>query len=63
MVASSVAGISPCYSGRNGSLLSIGQKGRFPRVEMQKRKQNRKKSKEQKEMVVSPSAIKVKASL
>ena len=24
-----VAGISPCYRCRNGSLLSIGQKGRF----------------------------------
>ena len=24
-----VARISPCYKGRNGSLLSIGQKGRF----------------------------------
>ena len=33
MVASSVAGISPCYRGRNGSLISIGQKGRFLSVE------------------------------
>ena len=35
-----VVGISPFYRGRNGSLLSIGQKGRFLRVKMLKRKQN-----------------------
>ena len=29
MVASSVARISPYYRGRNGSLMSIGHKGRF----------------------------------
>ena len=29
MVANSVARISPCYRGRNGSLLPIGKKGRF----------------------------------
>ena len=34
--SSSVAGISPCYKGRNGSLLSIGYKGRFLLVEMLK---------------------------
>ena len=29
MVASSIARISPYYSGRNGSLIPIGKKGRF----------------------------------
>ena len=38
MVASTVAGISPWYRGRNVSLLSIGQKGRFVHVKMLKRK-------------------------
>ena len=46
MVASSVAGISPCYRGMNGSLLSIGQKGRFLRVENAERKAEQKESKE-----------------
>ena len=35
---SPVVGISPCYRGRNGSLLSIGQKGRLLLVKMLKRK-------------------------
>ena len=49
MVASSVARISPYYRGRNGPLLSIGQKGRFLRVKMLKRKQNGQKAKNKKE--------------
>ena len=31
-------GISPCYRGKNGSLLSIGHKGRFLLVEILKGK-------------------------
>ena len=38
MVASSATRISPGYKGGNGSLLSIGQKGRFLLVKMIKRK-------------------------
>ena len=49
MVAKFVAGISPCYKGRNGSLLSIGQKGKFLRVENAERKWNRQKEKNEKE--------------
>ena len=45
-----VARISPCYRGRNGSLSSIGWKGRFLCGEMQERKSemklDRKKSKD-----------------
>ena len=42
-----IARTSPCYRGRNGSLLSIGQKGRFLRVENAERKIEQKESKEQ----------------
>ena len=45
MVASFVAGICPCYRGRNGSLPSIGWKGRFLRVENAEKKLNKKRSK------------------
>ena len=39
MVANSVERISLCYRGRNGSLIPIGHKGRFPlMVKMQKNK-------------------------
>ena len=63
MVASFVAGISPCYRGRNGSLLSIGQKGTFMCVEMLKIKMEWKESKDRKKIVaVSPSANVVRAS-
>ena len=58
----SVAGISPCYRGRNGSLPSIRQKGRFLRVENAERKMKQTESKEQEKMAVSPSANKVRAS-
>ena len=44
-----VVGISPCYRGRNGSLMSIGQKGRFLHVENIERKQNGQKAKNKKE--------------
>ena len=57
VLISIVAGISPCYRGKNGSLLSIGQKGRFLRVENAERKQITRKS-----MAMSPSANKVRAS-
>ena len=40
-----IAGISPCYKGENGSLLSIGRKGRFLRVKNVENKLNRKESK------------------
>ena len=46
MVTSSIAGISPCYRGRNGSLPSIGHKGRFLRVENAERKKELTESKE-----------------
>ena len=45
MVASFVAGISPCYRGRNGSLMSIGQKGRFMHVENAVKKSDREERK------------------
>ena len=32
----SIARISPCYRGRNGSLVSIGHKGRFLLLENRK---------------------------
>ena len=44
-IVTTVAGISPCYRGRNGSLPSIGWKGRFLRVENPEKKLNRKRSK------------------
>ena len=44
-----VAGISPYYKGRNGSLLSIGQKGRFLHVENVERKWNRQKAENEEE--------------
>ena len=66
MVASSVAGISPYYRGRNGSLLPIGKKGRFLLVGKCRKikhnviRQNNKLSYEQKgengEAMVNPSA-------
>ena len=49
MVAGSVAGISPYYRGRNGSLLSIGHKSRFLHVENVEKKLNIKKAKNKKE--------------
>ena len=61
MVAGSVAGISPCYRGRNGPLLSIGHKGRFLRVENAVKKSELIERKEQEIMAVSPSANKVRA--
>ena len=62
MVASSVAGISPCYRGRNGSLMSIGDKGRFLGVENSERKIEQTERKEQERMAVSPFENKVRAS-
>ena len=62
MVTSSVAGIYPSYKGSNGSLLSIGQKGRFLRVENAVKKSEQTESKEQERMAMSPSANKVRAS-
>ena len=44
-IVGDVAGIYPCYRGRNGSLPSIGQKGRFLRVKNVEKKLNRKESK------------------
>ena len=63
MVVSSVVGISPCYRGRNGSFLSIGQKGRFLHVENVVKKSKQTECKEQERMAMSPFANKVRASL
>ena len=60
MVASSVAGIYPCYRAMNFSLLSIGQKGRFLREENAVNKLELAESKEQEIMAVSPSVNKVR---
>ena len=57
-----VAGISPCYRGRNGSLLSIGQKDRFLRVENEERNRIVRKQITRKKVAMSPSANKVRAS-
>ena len=62
MVASSVAGISPCYRGRNGYLLFIGWKYRFLRVENVENEWTERKQRTSKKIVaVIPSANTVRA--
>ena len=63
MVASSVAGISPYYRGRNGSLPSIGRKGRFLCGNAENKWIESKDRIERQEMAVSPAVNKVRALL
>ena len=63
MVTSFVAGIFPCYRGRNGSLPSIGWKGKFLHVQNAEKESRTERKVNGQETTVIPSENKVRDSL